>query len=354
MEDMEKNNFEKLILWEKTHAFVLFIYRITKKFPKEEQYLLIDQLRRSSSSIAANIVEGNEKKSKKEYLQYLYNSKGSLAETKYHILLARDLGYLEKKEYSQLQTDADEIGKLLSGLIHYLTSSISHLPSKQSAFTFIELVVSMAIIALLTIVFLGLFNPLKQVQKSWDGKRKNDLSTMQKALEDWYDDKGAFPNANQICFDSVSSSRIDDYGKTACYCQVCGNRSGSPSFSPYLSRLPCDPQSTAKEYLYDFDCSGTKPAFYRVYTKLSITTDRAITELGCQYGCGPAQDYAYNYGISNGQDIERRAKSCGTNKLYQKDDQGFCNICNNRVDPDVCNYSNDVFIDVSCTTPCFP
>lgn len=57
---------------------------------------------------------------KKEFIQFLYTSKGSLAETKYHLLLARDLGYLEDKEYLSLQDNAIEISKMISALIAYL------------------------------------------------------------------------------------------------------------------------------------------------------------------------------------------------------------------------------------------
>lgn len=115
-----ENRFEKLEVWKKSHAFVLNIYRITKIFPMEEKYSLIDQLRRSASSVAANIVEGNERKSKKEYLQFLYTAKSSLAESKYQLILARDLNYLPINEYEVLSNQANEIGKMLHGLIYYL------------------------------------------------------------------------------------------------------------------------------------------------------------------------------------------------------------------------------------------
>ena len=117
---MQKNNFEKLIVWKKAHQFVLEIYSLTKKFSSDEKYLLVSQIRRSSSSIAANIVEGNERKSKKEFIQFLYTAKASLSETKYHLLLSKDLNYLDNKTYIQLVNQANEIGKLINGLINYL------------------------------------------------------------------------------------------------------------------------------------------------------------------------------------------------------------------------------------------
>lgn len=120
VENIDGNSFEKLVVWQKSHNFVLNIYSITKLFPSDEKYLLVSQLRRSSSSIAANIVEGNERKTKKEFIQFLYTAKASLSETKYHLLLARDLNYFEKNSYVKLIILANEIGKLINGLINYL------------------------------------------------------------------------------------------------------------------------------------------------------------------------------------------------------------------------------------------
>ncbi len=115
-----ENSFEKLKVWQASHKFVLEIYRLTKKFPSDERHSLTDQIRRSASSIPTNIAEGNERKSKKEYLQFLYISKGSLAETRYHLLLSRDLNYISNDEYLSVQSVAIEISKMLSSLINYL------------------------------------------------------------------------------------------------------------------------------------------------------------------------------------------------------------------------------------------
>lgn len=99
---MEKNRFEKLKVWQKAHELVVNIYKITKKFPREEKFRLVDQLCRSASSVPANIVEGNARRHKKEYLQFLNTALSSLEETKYHLLLAKDLEYLSVLEYNEL------------------------------------------------------------------------------------------------------------------------------------------------------------------------------------------------------------------------------------------------------------
>ena len=120
-DDMETDNkFEKLKVWQLAHQLTLNVYRITKNFPRDEHYSLCDQIKRSSSSIPANIAEGNERKTTKEFTQFLYNAKGSLAETKYHLLLAKDLNYISIEEYQKLSQQTSDISKMLSSLIKYL------------------------------------------------------------------------------------------------------------------------------------------------------------------------------------------------------------------------------------------
>ncbi len=81
----------KLIVWQKSHELVLKIYKITKDFPKDEMYGLTSQIRRASVSIPSNIAEGKARGSNKEYKRFLLMARGSLEETKYQLLLAKDL-----------------------------------------------------------------------------------------------------------------------------------------------------------------------------------------------------------------------------------------------------------------------
>lgn len=120
----QDNKFEQLKVWQKAHQLVLDIYKLTKQYPKTETYSLIDQIKRSSSSIPTNIVEGNERKTKSEYIQFLYVAKGSCAETKYHLLLSRDLNYISSSQYQCLNNQIIEISKMISSLINYLKSEI--------------------------------------------------------------------------------------------------------------------------------------------------------------------------------------------------------------------------------------
>lgn len=119
-----ENSFENLEVWKSSHRLVLNIYQLTNNFPKEEKYRLGDQIRRSASSVATNIVEGNSRGHKKEYIQFLYLAKGSLDETKYHLLLSKDLGYTTTNRFDKLQEQCNSVGKMINGLIKYLKSKV--------------------------------------------------------------------------------------------------------------------------------------------------------------------------------------------------------------------------------------
>ena len=113
------DSFQNLKLFQEAHKFVLLIYRLSNKFPQSETYALTSQIRRAAASICANIVEGRARNHKKEFLQFLYIGHGSLEETKYHLLIARDLGYISNTEYEEIHDQAEYVGKLLNGLINY-------------------------------------------------------------------------------------------------------------------------------------------------------------------------------------------------------------------------------------------
>ena len=113
---MEKSNtFKGLIVWQKSHLLVLSIYKATKNYPKEEVYALTSQVRRAAVSIAANIAEGYKKKTTANKLNFLNISEGSLEEVKYYIVLSKDLEYINEKTANELDSLADEVGRLIHG-----------------------------------------------------------------------------------------------------------------------------------------------------------------------------------------------------------------------------------------------
>ncbi len=113
-------SFEDLKVWGEAHKLVLEIYRVTKKFPEDERFRLTNQLCRSAASVPANISEGTGRKTLNEYVQYLYNARGSLEETRYHLRLAKDLGYMNEEEFISLNEKYNSAGKMLNGLINSL------------------------------------------------------------------------------------------------------------------------------------------------------------------------------------------------------------------------------------------
>lgn len=116
-------SFTELKVWQEGHALVLSVYKISTEFPQRENFGLTSQMTRSASSITANITEGFERGSRKEFIHFLTIARGSLAETQNHLLLARDLGYLDNLVFEKLAQQTVVIHKLINGLIRSLRSS---------------------------------------------------------------------------------------------------------------------------------------------------------------------------------------------------------------------------------------
>lgn len=85
--------FEDLLVWQRAHEFVLAVYRLTQEFPKSEMYGLTSQFRRAAVSIPANIAEGFRKRGDADKLRFFNIAQGSLEESRYYLILTRDLGY---------------------------------------------------------------------------------------------------------------------------------------------------------------------------------------------------------------------------------------------------------------------
>ena len=111
------NNFYDLRVWQDAHKLVLEIYKITKDFPKEEKYGIIDQLRRASSSITANIAEGFGRYHFKEKTRFYYQARGSLVEVQNFLILSRDLDYFQKEKVEKMFLVCGSIIKQLNSLV---------------------------------------------------------------------------------------------------------------------------------------------------------------------------------------------------------------------------------------------
>ena len=110
-------SFEDLIVWRKARGLVNLLYDITATFPKEERFILVDQIRRAVLSVMANIAEGFSRYHLAETLMFYRNARGSLTEVKSHLYICLDRRLINTKEVNDLFLKIDEVGKMLNGLI---------------------------------------------------------------------------------------------------------------------------------------------------------------------------------------------------------------------------------------------
>ena len=111
-------HFERLTVWQESMELVSMIYILTSRFPNEERFGLIDQLRRAAVSIPTNIAEGKGRYHSKEFIRFLYIARGSLYETITLIKTAGHLRYLQPKDQDEVLNCCQRIASKLSGLIN--------------------------------------------------------------------------------------------------------------------------------------------------------------------------------------------------------------------------------------------
>jgi four helix bundle protein len=116
-------DFRQFNVWKKARDLVMDVYSTTVRFPAAEQYGLTSQLRRAAISVAANIAEGSGRGSDQEFARFLDMAMGSVAETRCHLLLAQDLGYLTPEVTGNLSEQAFEVNRMLNGLAETLRGS---------------------------------------------------------------------------------------------------------------------------------------------------------------------------------------------------------------------------------------
>ncbi|MCS7151107.1 MAG: four helix bundle protein [Endomicrobia bacterium] len=118
-------SFKDLNIWQKAHGLVLDIYQLTNKFPKEEKFGLVSQIRRAAVSVVANIAEGFRKRSNKEKVNFYTYSQSSLDEVEYYIILCRDLNFITEDEKQKIDKEIQEIASMLGGLIKIIKNKKS-------------------------------------------------------------------------------------------------------------------------------------------------------------------------------------------------------------------------------------
>lgn len=112
-----RKDFKELLVWQHAHLLTLEVYRITQRFPQEERFGLSNQLRRAVVSVESNIAEGSARNTSRDFLQFLFVARGSLAEVEVQLLIAKDLGYITDDEFVQANTPRLSAMKLLQLLI---------------------------------------------------------------------------------------------------------------------------------------------------------------------------------------------------------------------------------------------
>lgn len=146
---------ENLKIWEKSFQLALKVYKHTKQFPKEELYGLTSQLRRAAMSIPANIAEGASRNSKKEFQQFLYIARGSLAELETFLRLAKELSYLQEIFYADLRTEAEEVARMLNAFLSSMKKGLlsnSSLLSLAITFLFLSFATTFPLLPFLSFV----------------------------------------------------------------------------------------------------------------------------------------------------------------------------------------------------------
>lgn len=116
---MASRTFQELVVWQKAHGFVLSIYTLTARFPREELFGVTSQLRRAAVSIPANIAEGYKRTGHADKLRFYNTAQASLEECRYYLILVADLGYCDALQASAL---LDEVSRLLEAYMRAMRS----------------------------------------------------------------------------------------------------------------------------------------------------------------------------------------------------------------------------------------
>jgi four helix bundle protein len=117
-------NYRDLQVWAKAYALSLELYRLSRAFPREEIYGLTSQLRRASVSIGANLAEGCGRRTNSEMARFVRIAMGSASELDHHLLLCKDLGFVQDEDYKRNARNLIEIRKMLGALLDSIENEL--------------------------------------------------------------------------------------------------------------------------------------------------------------------------------------------------------------------------------------
>jgi four helix bundle protein len=115
-----RTDFRDLVLWQKAMALAFTAYRATRSLPRDEAFGLTSQIRRAAVSVPSNVAEGSARRTTRDYLAFLHVSRGSLAELRTQLLIAHEVGFFTDADLRSLETQVDEVGRLLNAVIRGL------------------------------------------------------------------------------------------------------------------------------------------------------------------------------------------------------------------------------------------
>lgn len=118
--------FMDLDAWKEGHKLVLMIYGITKQFPKEETFGLVNQMRRCAVSITSNIAEGFSRQSYKEKIQFYSMAQGSVTELQNQLVISHDVGYIDDRVFQGIYDQSVKVHKIVNGLIKGSRNILNH------------------------------------------------------------------------------------------------------------------------------------------------------------------------------------------------------------------------------------
>lgn len=113
---MTVRSYRDLMVWQKGMALAATVYRLTRRFPKYEEYRISSQMVRAATSVPANIAEGHGRGTRKDYTRFVSTAKGSLAELETFLLLACELELAPRGELETVLSQAEEVGRMLTTL----------------------------------------------------------------------------------------------------------------------------------------------------------------------------------------------------------------------------------------------
>ena len=118
MEKQKIKSYRDLIVWQKSREFVVLVYKITGRFPNHELFGLTSQIRRASISIPSNVAEGFRRKTSKDKLNFLRTAYASGSELETQLIISKDLGYTNAKDYANAEARLNEIMSMLNKIIY--------------------------------------------------------------------------------------------------------------------------------------------------------------------------------------------------------------------------------------------